>query len=67
MDRFVNNNEFDKNVIYEKLSKLSSELKEEINKEEGERDNERELELIYAQMLAGLRLNTIRPNRSYYF
>lgn len=67
MDRFVNNNEFDKDVIIEKLSKLSAELDEEMSKDDSERSIERERELMYAQMLAGLRLNTMRPNRDFYF
>lgn len=67
MDRLVNNNEFDKGVIYEKLSKISSELEEEMSKDDAERSIERERELMYAQMFAGLRLNTIHSNRNYYF
>ena len=67
MDRFVNNNEFDKDVIYNKLADLSSKLEDEREKEDNERNLEREKELIYAQMIQGLKLNVLFSNRNYYF
>jgi len=67
MDRFVNNNEFDRDVIFSKLAELSSKLEEEQAKDDNERDFERERELIYAQMIQGLKLNTLISNRNYYF
>ena len=67
MDNFSYNNDFDKDVILNKLSKLSSELEKECSKDEKERDIERERELLYAQMIQGLKLNTLRPTRNIYF
>lgn len=67
MNSFVNDNEFDKNVIYTKLADLSSKLEKEQSKDDSERNREREKELIYAQMIQGLKLNTIFTNRNYYF
>ena len=66
MDRFVNNNEFDKDVIFSKLAELSSKLEEEQAKDDNERSRERERELIYAQMIQGLKLNTMFSNRNYF-
>lgn len=65
MDRFVYNNEFDKDVIYNKLAELSSKLEEE--KSKGELNLERERELMYAQLLEGMKLNIFRPNRNMFF
>ncbi len=65
MDRFVNNSDFDKDVIYNKLAELSSELDKEQNNEK--RNLEREKELLYAQMIQGLKLNTLFSNRNYFF
>ena len=67
MDRYVNNNEFDKDVIYDKLSDLSSKLEEEQEKNIEERDFNKERELLYAQMIQGLKLNTLFTNRNYFF
>lgn len=67
MDLFNRNNEFDKDVIMKKLSELSSELEKEQSKDEKERSIERERELIYAQMIQGMKLNILRPNRNIFF
>ncbi len=67
MDRFVNNNEFDKDVIYSKLAKISSELEKEQSKDLEEIDKEREKDLIYAQLIQGMKLNTIASNRNMYY
>jgi hypothetical protein len=67
MDRFVHNDEFNKDVIYEKLADISSKLEEEQKKSSEERDITRERELVYAQMIQGLKLNTLRSNRNLYF
>ena len=67
MDRFVNDNEFDKDVIYNKLAEISSKLEEEQEKGDDERSFERERELMYAQMIQGLKLNTLLSNRNYFF
>ena len=67
MDRFVQNDEFNRDVIYEKLADISSKLEEEQEKPNEERDITREKDLIYAQMIQGLKLNTLRSNRNLYF
>lgn len=65
MDRFVYNDDFNKDVIYNRLAELSSKLEEEMGKDEP--DTERERELLYAQMIAGLKLNTMFPNKYFTF
>lgn len=67
MDRFVHNDEFNRDVIYEKLADISSKLEEEQEKSNEERDITRERDLIYAQMIQGLKLNTLWNNRNLYF
>ena len=67
MDRFVYNDEFNRDVIYEKLADISSKLEEEQEKPNEERDITRERDLIYAQMIQGLKLNTLWNNRNLYF
>ena len=67
MDRFVHNDEFNKDVIYEKLADISSKLEEEQKKSNEERDVTRERDLAYAQMIQGLKLNTLQSNRNLYF
>ena len=67
MNQFNYNNDFDKDVIYNKLAEISSKLEEEQNKDKGERDKENELRLMYAQMIQGLKLNTLFNNRNFYF
>ena len=65
MDRFVYNDDFNKDVIYNRIAELSSKLEEEMGKDEP--DTERERELLYAQMIAGLKLNTMFPNKYFTF
>ena len=67
MDRFVHNNEFNRDVIYQKLADISSKLEEEQEKSDEERNIARERDLIYAQMIQGLKLNTLWNNRNLYF
>lgn len=67
MDRFVHNDEFNRDVIYEKLADISSKLEEEQEKSNEERDITRERDLVYAQMIQGLKLNTLQNNRNLYF
>ena len=67
MDRFVHNNEFNRDVIYQKLADISSKLEEEQEKSDEERNIARERELVYAQMIQGLKLNTLWNNRNLYF
>ena len=49
MDRFIHNNDFSKDVIYEKMSKIASELEKMEKKPQEERNEAREKELIYAR------------------
>ena len=67
MNQFNYNNDFDKDVIYNKLAEISSKLEEEQNKDKGDQDHEKELRLMYAQMIQGLKLNTLFNNRNFYF
>ena len=67
MDRFVHNNEFNRDVIYQKLADISSKIEEEQEKSDEERNIARERELIYAQMIQGLKLNTLQSNGNLYF
>ena len=67
MDRFVHNDEFNRDVIYQKLADISSKIEEEQEKSDEERNIARERELVYAQMIQGLKLNTLRSNRNLYF
>ena len=46
------------NEIIDKLGEIDEKLEEERNKPDDEYDKEREFELIYAKMIAGLKLNT---------
>lgn len=55
----VGNSNFDRDVIYSKLAKISSELEKEQNKNLEERNREKEKELIYAQLIQGMKLNPI--------
>lgn len=67
MDRFANNNEFDRDVIMERMYEISSKLKEESEKSDEEYDAEREKQLIYAQFIQGLKLNTLHSRWNYNF
>ena len=67
MDRFVYNDEFNIDVIYEKLEDIYSKIEEEQEKSDEERNIARERELVYAQMIQGLKLNTLRSNGNLYF
>ena len=66
MDRFVNNNDFNKDVIYEKLADLSSKIEEEMGKDDNERSIERERELMFALMFEGIKLNTLSVKNDFY-
>ena len=67
MNSFVYNNEFDKDVILNKLSEISNELEKERSMEASEKSLDRERELMYAQMIQGLKLNTLRTNSKIFF
>ena len=58
---------FNKDVIYEKMSKIASELEKMEKKPQEERNEAKEKELIYAQWMQGLKLNTLCSNRGFYF
>lgn len=46
------------NEIIDKIGEIDEKLEEERNKPDDEYDRQREFELIYAKMIAGLKLNT---------
>lgn len=54
---YLYENEFDKNVILEKMDKITQQIQEEKNKKDYNKD--REKELLYAQFIQGLKLNII--------
>ena len=49
------------------MSKIASELEKMEKKPQEERNEAREKELIYAQWMQGLKLNTLYSNRGFYF
>lgn len=51
------NNEFDKAEVIKKMNDLGERAQEEREKKPNEYDRKRELELVYAQFLQGLRLS----------
>lgn len=51
-------NDFDKTVILSKIEDLNDRLNEEKTKNPEERNPDKEFELMYARMIAGLKLNT---------
>jgi len=65
MNNFTNNNDFDRSAILKKMSEISSKIDEEHEKG-GNRNLERERELMFAQMIEGLKLNTIFSRRNYF-
>ncbi len=67
MDIYVNNNEFDKDVIYSKLADLTSKIEEEQEKKPNERDFDKERRLLYEQMIQGMKLNVLYGHRNYLF
>lgn len=58
MDKYTNDSDFNKDVIYSKLAELSEQYENEVSKSDEERDLERERELMYATFIQGLKLNT---------
>jgi hypothetical protein len=52
--------ENDNTYVLEKMAKIQSMLDEEQSKLPNERDKERELQLIYARLLEGCKLNYYR-------
>ena len=67
MDRFIYNDEFNRDVIFEKLADISSKLEDEQKKSDEDRNPAMEMNLIYAKMIQGLKLNTLSGNRNLYF
>lgn len=67
MDRFINNNDFNKDVVLNQMSNIASKLEEEEEKDGKDRDMNKEKELLYAQMIQGLKLNIMGGNRFLYF
>jgi len=50
--------EFNADTVINDINVIASELKKESEKPEEERNKDREMELIYAQFIRGLRLST---------
>lgn len=51
------NKGFDKSEIINKMNDLSEQIKEEQTKDNDEYNKEKELELIYAQLIQGIKLS----------
>lgn len=58
MDDIYNRDEFSADAIINDINVIAEELENERNKPDEERNKDREMELIYAQFLRGLRLST---------
>ena len=53
------NKDFDKSAIINKMNDLSEQIKEEQTKDNDEYNKEKELELIYAQLIQGIKLSVL--------
>ena len=51
------NKDFDKSDIINKMNDLSEQIKEEQTKDNNEYNKEKEIELIYAQLIQGIKLS----------
>lgn len=51
------NKDFDKSEIINKMNELSEQIKEEQTKDNTEYDKAKEIELIYAQLIQGIKLS----------
>lgn len=51
------NKDFDKSEIINKMNELSEQIKEEQTKDNNEYDKAKEIELIYAQLIQGIKLS----------
>lgn len=51
------NKDFDKSEIINKMNDLSEQIKEEQTKDNDEYNKEKELELIYVQLIQGIKLS----------
>ena len=54
------NKDFDKSEIINKMNDLSEQIKEEQTKDNDEYNKEKELELIYAQLIQGIKLSAFK-------
>ena len=54
------NKDFDKSEIINKMNDLSEQIKEEQTKDNDEYNKEKELELIYAQLIQGIKLSVFK-------
>lgn len=54
------NKDFDKSDIINKMNDLSEQIKEEQTKDNDEYNKEKELELIYAQLIQGIKLSVFK-------
>lgn len=53
------NKDFDKSEIINKMNDLSEQIKEEQTKDNDKYNKEKELELIYAQLIQGIKLSVL--------
>ena len=51
------NKDFDKSEIINQMNDLSEQIKEEQTKDNNEYNKEKEIELIYAQLIQGIKLS----------
>ena len=51
------NKDFDKSEIINKMNDLSEQIKEEQTKDNNEYNKEKEIELMYAQLIQGIKLS----------
>lgn len=51
------NKDFDKSEIINKMNDLSEQIKEEQTKDNNDYNKEKEIELIYAQLIQGIKLS----------
>lgn len=51
------NKDFDKSEIINKMNDLSEQIKEEQTKDNNEYNKEKEIELIYTQLIQGIKLS----------
>ena len=53
------NKDFDKSEIINKMNDLSEQIKEEQTKDNNEYNKEKEIELMYAQLIQGIKLSVL--------
>ena len=67
MDNLVYSDDFDRGTVCDRLSEISAMIDEEKRKNEDEMDADRIRELMFAQMIEGLKLNTNMGGRGFGF